>query len=205
MTGLTLQEAAKLVGGHCWSERRAFEILGGWVPEVHDPGAKVALDRHSAHCAWRARQWEDRLPVLGGVSREDLVAAPDGLEGLAEACARAVRAVGEAPPERAAERGAQPEVATVARLAAAYRVVLPRLVSAYRAHLAAATSPADGPTRRSLGMGLADVMEDWAEGETLLQRCLVDTAAVRVAAETVAGLESVLVAPPSRRSDNPNK
>jgi hypothetical protein len=187
-----LQESARLIGGHCWSERRAFEIFGGWVPEVDDPAAKVALDRHSAHCAWRARQWEDRLPVLAGVSREDLVAAPHGLEGLADAAARAV---GGLEPERS-------DVATVARLAGAYRVVLPRLVSAYRVHLAAASPVADGPTRRSLGMGLADAVEDWAEGETLLQRFLVDPVAVRAAAETVTSLESVLLsAPPPLKGD----
>ena len=189
----TWQDAAKLVGAHCWSERRAFEMLGGWVPEVDDAGAKVTLDRHSAHCAWRAQQWEDRLPVGAGICREDLVAPPSApIARMFQAAAGAGGATGRGGAG-GADAGAR--LTTVARLAVAYRVILPRVVIAYRTHLASTSPVADRPTQRSLVMALADSVEDWAEGEGVLQVLLIDTEAVRAAAEAVTGLERLVAEP----------
>ena len=94
-------------------EGRLFEILGGWVASTDDVDAKLLLDRHSQHHAWRADQWWDRLPVLADVDRPALVAAPSpGIGAVAEALAALA---GDVP-----------------RLAGAYRVALPRLVAAYQ-------------------------------------------------------------------------
>jgi hypothetical protein len=171
---LDLHGAGRLVGQHRWLELRVFELAGRWVPETADRPAKLALDRHSGHGAWRAGQWEERLPVLAGVDRAALVEAPD--EGWDRCLEQLV-----ATPE------------PVARLAGLYRVVLPRIAQRYRAHLAASSPVAAGPTRRTLRMVLADVANDRDEGDDVLGALLVDRAAIDVAAASVAQLEAALL------------
>jgi hypothetical protein len=143
----------RLVGSHGWRERRGFETLGRWAQQSSFPPAKLALDRHSQHHAWRAMQWQERLPLLAGADRESLVVAPDpGTEASFEEMSRLE---GDA-----------------ARLAGAYRFALPRLATAYRAHLAEANPLSEGPTIRLLRIFLADVQADWLEGEVVLEAFL---------------------------------
>ncbi len=173
---MLLEEASRRAGGHRWSELRLFEILGGWVASTEDVDAKLLFDRHSQHHAWRAEQWWDRLPVLADVDRDDLVEAPSpGVGAAMEALA-----------------GVQ---ATVARLAGAYRVALPRLVRAYHEHRVEASPVSDGAAIRTLELLLADVSADWREGEVLLQRRLTGATEVEVAAAAVGGLEGLIVTP----------
>jgi hypothetical protein len=169
-----LEESARLAGGHRWVESRLFEILGGWVATTPDVHVKLLFDRHSQHHAWRAGQWWDRLPVLADVERDAYVVAP--YEGVAAAAAVLAGLEG-----------------TVARLAGAYRVALPRLAGAYQGHRLAASGMSDGAAIRTLDLLLPDVAGDWREGEVLLQARLADAAAVDVAAATVARLEGLLV------------
>ena len=177
---LTMEESAARAGYHCWFERRMFAVLGGWVQSVPEPAAKLLLDRHSAHHAWRAAQWWDRLPVLAGVDRDALVVAPDPATG----------AFADALADTAT---------TVARLAGAYRVALPRLSAAYRAHRSSTSPVTDGPTIRVLDLLGPDVEGDWRDGEVLIQQLLTDTAAVEEASATVGRLEAILVAGPTPR------
>jgi hypothetical protein len=171
--GTTLDESARRAGHHLWAEARLFEALGGWVTSTADPDLKLMLDRHSKHCAWRAAQWEERLPVLADVDRGALRRPPS------EAVARAVdRLAGLDSP--------------VARLAGAYRVALPRLWAAYDRHRRAAGEVADGSTLRALAIVSADLGNDWREGELALQDLLADAAAVAEAARAVADLEELL-------------
>jgi hypothetical protein len=171
---LLLEEAARRAGGHRWVEGRLFEILGGWVASTDDVDAKLLLDRHSQHHAWRADQWWDRLPVLADVDRHALVAAPSPR----------IFAVTEALAATAGD---------VPRLAGAYRVALPRLVAAYQEHRLLANPASDGAAIRTLDIVLADVIADWRHGEVLLQRLLNDDQQVVAAADTVANLERLLV------------
>jgi hypothetical protein len=171
---LTLEDSARLAGGHCWLERRLFEVLGGWVESTPQPVAKLLLDRHSGHGAWRAEQWWDRLPVLADVDRESLVEADPA--SLAEV----LRRMAVAPD-------------TVGRLAGAYRFALPRLWNRYARHLALTIPTSDSSTIRTLGMAMADVEADWREGEVVLQDMLGEAGLVRGAADTVAGLETGLL------------
>jgi len=163
------------MGGHCWVELQVFEIAGRWVPETPEAPAKLVLDRHSGHGAWRAAQWEERLPVLAVIDRPALIAPPD---------ARWVRCMNEL----AGLAG------TPARLAGLYRVALPRLAQRYREHLAATSAVADRPTRRTLHMVVADLAGDWAEGSDTVQGLLSDRAAIDAAAAAVAQLESTFLA-----------
>lgn len=150
-----------------------FEIAGGWVASTPEPAVKLMLDRHSQNHAWRAAQWWDRLPVLAGVDRDALVAAPGA---SVEAALGALQALD----------------GTVARLAGAYRVALPRLFAAYTSHRAAASPVSDGATLRTLGIVGPDLASDWGEGEVALQGLLLDEAAVGDAAGAVRGLEALL-------------
>lgn len=173
--GTSLDESARLAGGHQWTESRLFEVLGGWVADTPEPELRLLLDRHSHHCAWRAAQWWDRLPVLADVPRESLCAAP-GPE-----------------VERALQKLAALE-GTPARLAGAYRVALPRLWTSYRRHEEQAGPVADGSTLRTLGIVAADLAADWHEGEAALQETLTQPSNIREAAAASAALEELLVA-----------
>jgi hypothetical protein len=171
-----LAEGARLIGSHRWCEARLFEILGSWVASTPEIEAKLLLDRHGQHHAWRADQWWDRLPVLADVDRDALVvplvphgaAAADYLAGLE---------------------------GTVPRLAAVYRMSLPRLVAAYQHHRSRANPASDAAVIRTLDLLQRDVANDWQEGELLLQDLVTDAEAVYVAAAAVAGLERLIVAP----------
>jgi hypothetical protein len=202
---LTLQESAALVGGHCWVERRLFERLGAWVAPTAWPAAKLALDRHAQHAAWRAAQWWDRLPVLAQVDREALVVAPSSWAGLAGSVLAAAPAapadpVTPADPAPALEAtGAGPDPladatsaggADVARLAVAYRILLPRLAVAYQRHVQLTSAVADGPVVRTLGQALADIRADWAEGEGIVQDLVVDERSVAAASAATARVEA---------------
>jgi hypothetical protein len=171
---LTLEESARLAGGHCWLERRLFEVLGGWVESTPEPAIKLLFDRHSGHHAWRAGQWWDRLPVLADVDRAALVAADRA-----------------SLPEVSQSMAAAP--LTVGRLAGAYRFALPRLWNRYAQHLALTRPTSDGSAMRTLTMVMADVEADWREGEVLLQDMLRNPDLVRLSANTVAWLETGLL------------
>jgi hypothetical protein len=172
--GLTIDESARLVGAHRWFELRLFEVLGGWVGSTPEPEAKLMLDRHSQHHAWRAQQWWDRLPVLADVDRPALVVA-------------------DAPALTAATEALAGAQGTTLRLAGLYRVLLPRLCGRYRQHRSLAAQVSDGSIIRTLDIVTGDVEADWREGELLLQQLLTDSNSVRAAADGVAELESLLL------------
>jgi hypothetical protein len=171
----TLEEAAARAGNHRWFESRLYEITGGWVTTTADVEAKLLLDRHSHHHAWRAQQWWDRLPVLADVDRDRLCGPADARS--ADLVARLARLEG-----------------TVARLAGLGRVALPRLFGSYTSHRRQAGAVADGSIRRTLTIVTADLVADWHEAELVLQDRLDDPAAVQEAAEVVKALEDGLCA-----------
>lgn len=168
-----LEESARLAGTHQWLESRLFEVLGAWAADTESVPLQLMFDRHSRHCAWRAAQWWDRLPVLADVERPAL-------------CAPASPALGHVIDELG--RLSEP----VGRLAGAYRVALPRAWTAYRSHRLVAAEPADGSTIRTLEIVTADLVADWGEGESALQLALADRAAVASSAATVTALEELL-------------
>lgn len=170
---LSLEESARLAGGFCWTERRLFEVVGGWVSTTGDETVKLMLDRHSQHHAWRARQWWERLPVLADMDREALVAPPDaGAGGL-------IGALGDLQP-------------TVRRLAGLYRVVVPRLNAAYRVVKRSADPVADSSLLWIAGIVAAEATSDWLEGEEVLQSLLGTAEAIVEAADVVVRLETML-------------
>ena len=110
--------AARL-GAYCWAEQQLFALLGGWIAEIPEPDVKLAVAEHADHAAWRAQRWYELLP--GAPPGPDaLVVAPAGVDARRWPTARQVAS----GPDR-----------TVEKLAVAYRVLLPRLAAALRAHL----------------------------------------------------------------------
>jgi hypothetical protein len=202
---LTLHQSAAVIGGHCWIERRLFERLGSWAAPSASDAAKLLLDAHSQHAAWRAGQWWDRLPVLAQLDREELVAPDDAWAALvAEAGAAAPAGLQPAAEvagvagSRAGADGAgaaDPGTADVRCLAIAYRVLLPRLAARYERHAAMTTPMADGPVIRTLRQVAADIRFDWAEGEFLLKELISSGAHAAAAAAAVAAAELAVLPP----------
>jgi hypothetical protein len=183
----TLASTAVRLGGWRWVDLRLFEVVGGWAAEVPEPAAKVWLAAAARHHAWRADQWTDRFPRLREFDLAAATVAPDGWEPALAALSGTGRPPGEVP--------------TAARLAGLVRVVLPRLVVGHDALLSALSPEADGALRRTLKMVVADEVDDWRTGESILQALLVDGSVVAQAAAAQATLEATLVPFPGSGAD----
>lgn len=173
-----LHRRAAVLGTWCWLERRLFELLGRWATVEADPTVAVFLADMSARHAWHARVWFDRLPVLADLDPEALVVpAGPGTEAL----------VGGLSAHGDAE-------ATVERLAAVHRCVLPALVVRYREVLAGASPVAEGALHRWGALVVADDLDEWVRGEELLRAATAEQEPLRRALSTQAATEEALLA-----------
>ncbi len=172
MTPLGESTGARRARHFCALERRLFEVLGGWVPSVAEPDVKVLLRTHSFQHAWHASLWAGLLPV----GEDD--------EGSA-----ALR------PEVAAllERVAEPS-GTVERLAGAYRVLLPHLLTTYEGIRQTLQEACDGPVRRVLTLVLADDGDACRTGESLLTGLVGEPAGGANGRRRVGALEAEISA-----------
>ena len=154
----TVEETARRVGHYKWIEMRLFEVLGGWVATVPELDVKLRLGTHCYHHAWHADLWHKRLPELREMNPERLTVAPnDELVAFVDALTE---------PEA-------PEL-TIEKLVGAYRVLIPAKIAAYTYHRNNTSTITDAPTIRSLGFILQDEMDDWRDGEMMLQS-LIET------------------------------
>ena len=174
----SVEETARRVGHYKWTEMRIFELMGGWVATVPELDIKLRLGTHCYHHAWHSELWHKRLPELREMDPERLTAPPN------DAYVAFVQAVGE--PE-ALEL-------TIEKLVGLYRVLLPRLIATYTYHLNNTSTVADAPTIRSLNFCLQDDLEEWREGEMLLQSLLDTPHEIQRAAGHQARLEALVVA-----------
>ncbi|MCU1498807.1 MAG: protein of unknown function transrane [Acidimicrobiales bacterium] len=143
--GLPFAEAAGWVGQACWSELRVHEALTGWLAVEADEGLAATLWVLRAHRAELAELWHRRLPELREFPRQGFVLAGDvGTDGLAVLTEPGT--VGE-------------PVAGTARVAA-LASALTAMAERYRAHLAVAVGPADGPVADTLRLALARTESD---------------------------------------------
>lgn len=173
---LTARETERRVGHYVWLERRRFELLGRGAASVPDPEAKLLLATHARHHAWHASLWEDHLPRRSGPGTTGLVVPGDaGLAACLEAAA-----------------GHDGEASTVEWLVGIYRVVATRAVTAYGRHLDRASPVSDGALVRTCRLVLADQLDDWRQGEAVLQSLLPSGAAVDRAAAHQARLEGLV-------------
>src|SRR3546814_2145320 len=63
---------------------------------------------------------------------------------------------------------------TIEKLVGAYRVLIPAKIAAYTYHLNNTSTITDAPTIRSLKFILQDELDDWRDGEMMLQS-LIET------------------------------
>jgi hypothetical protein len=154
----TVEETARRVGHYKWIEMKLFEALGGWIATVPELDVKMRLGTHCYHHAWHADLWNKRLPELREMNPDRLtVPANDELVAFVDAMTE---------PEG-------PEL-TLEKLVGVYRVLIPHKIAAYTYHRNNTSRITDAPTIRSLGFILQDELEDWREGEMLIQS-LLDT------------------------------
>jgi hypothetical protein len=80
------------------------------------------------------------------------------------------------------------------KLVGVYRVLIPHKIAAYTYHLNSTSQITDAPTIRSLKFALADELEDWRDGEMLLQSLIETEEEVQRAADHQARLEKLMLA-----------
>jgi hypothetical protein len=171
-------ESARRVGNYKWTEMRLFEALGGWVATAPELDVKLVLGRQCYHHAWHAELWNKRLPELREMNTDRLTQpANDQMIAFVDALRE---------PEA-------PEL-TIEKLVGVYRVLLPRKIAAYTFHLNATSRITDAPTIRSLRFILQDEMEDWREGEMLLQSLIQTPEEVERASRRQQELEQLMLA-----------
>jgi hypothetical protein len=154
------------MGAYRWVESRLFEVLGAWALSVPELEVKPVLAAHAREHAWHAELWLDQLPTVEGMTPESLTtSANDGIDAFFVAL-----------------READGPGRTIERLVGTYRVLLPRMIAAYSAHLAAASPVCEGPVIRVLRLVLRDEMEGWSRGEELIQALLGTEQQVRTVA-----------------------
>jgi hypothetical protein len=173
-----VEESARRIGNYKWAEMKLFEALGGWVATVPELDVKMRLGTHCYKHAWHAELWHKRLPELREMNPDRLTKPPN------EALVRFVEALTE--PEA-------PEL-TIEKLVGVYRVLIPRFVAAYTFHLNATSRITDAPTIRSLQFVLQDELDDWRDGEMLIQSLVETPDELRRAAARQANLEALMVA-----------
>jgi len=153
---LTLVETATRVGSYAWFERALFEVIGGWVPTMHDPTdlePKVFFADVASRHAWHAELWAQRLPTLREIDAAALTtAAPAGGRDL-------IAALGE--PGRGVDR-----------LAALSGSVWPRYVATLDAHAGIAAPLADASVLRTLHLVRTDLANDIQAANRLLSTLL---------------------------------
>ena len=174
----TVEETAKRVGHYKWIEMRIFELMGGWVATIPELDVKLRLGTHCYHHAFHSELWHKRLPELREMNPERLTQPPNPemeafVEGLGE-------------PEEAGQ--------TIEKLVGLYRVLLPHLIAAYTFHLNNTSQITDAPTMRSINFCLMDDMDEWREGEMILQSLIETPEEVDRAASHQADLTKLMLA-----------
>ena len=191
---LALEASAALVGEYRWIEHALYRLLGQWVSDMPIAAVQVHLDAQSMRHAWHAELFAERLPVLAG-SDPDAWTLPS-----APTTALFAALSGTTPPASGTGSVAPPIDADVfehpgalPRLAALYRVVLPRLVTSYELHLRVVSPMTDAPVARALRLVLNDEIEDWHSGERLVERLVSRPHDVSAVYGFLQRLEAVVV------------
>lgn len=174
----SVEETARRVGHYKWIEMKLFEAMGGWVATVPELDVKLRLGTHCYHHAWHSELWHKRLPELREMNPERMTAPPnDELVAFVDALTE---------PEA--------QELTIEKLVGVYRVLIPRIVAAYTYHLNNTSTITDAPTIRSLNFCLQDDMDEWREGEMLIQSLIETPEEVERASAHQARLELLMLA-----------
>lgn len=174
----SVEETARRVGNYKWIEMRIFELMGGWVATVPELDIKLRLGTHCYHHAFHSELWHKRLPELREMNPDRLTLPPNPeMEAFVQALGTP-----EAPNE------------TIEKMVGLYRVLLPNLIAAYTYHLNNTSTITDSPTIRSLNFCLQDDMEEWREGEMIIQSLLTSEDDVARAAAQQVNLTNLMIA-----------
>lgn len=174
----TVEDTALRVGHYKWIEMRIFELMGGWVATIPELDVKLRLGTHCYHHAFHSELWHKRLPELREMNPERLTQPPNAeMEAFIEALGA---------PEEPGQ--------TIEKLVGLYRVLLPHLIAAYTYHMNNTSQITDAPTIRSINFCLMDDMEEWREGEMILQSLIETPDEVDRAAGHQAALTKLIVA-----------
>ncbi len=151
VTWRTIDQLARRVGGYCWWEHRLFELTGRWASGTgDDPEIRVLFSQMSARHGAVSLQWRDRLPARAGVDVTALVVAPSRADADALTLLEG-------------------QSDDLLRLGGLIEVVLPRLHSAYRAHLRQASAVSEGPVIEVLRDTAAAGDREIGQGQALLR------------------------------------
>lgn len=161
--------SANRVGHYRWLEAALFEVLGQWSAEVGPDEARIVFRESSYHHAWHVQLWDERLSALGVADPSPLTVPPGGGGSALMADLRSMGFAEAGPFPGTGPVTTGGLLAAAERLAAVFRVVLPRLLTACGAHLSAASPVSDGPLLRVLRIVVADLTSDWLRGELALE------------------------------------
>lgn len=150
----SITDIARIAGRFAWLEDRIADVTGAWVASIDHSDARLVFGSRSHTHAWHAELWKARIPELR---------ATDALAHVAPASP----ALSDFIDRLAAADS------TVERMVGTYRVLLPRLVTAYALLLRETNEVIDAPTVRTLRLVLEDTREEVREGEVVL-RSLAD-------------------------------
>lgn len=174
----TVEETASRVGHYKWIEMKLFEALGGWIATVPELDVKLRLGTHCYHHAWHAELFHKRLPELREMNPDRLtLPANDELVAFVDAMTE---------PEGKSE--------TIEKLVGVYRVLIPRKIAAYTFHMNNTSTITDAPTIRTLKLVLQDELEDWRDGEMMIQSLIESPEEVQRASDHQAALEKLMLA-----------
>ena len=171
----TVEQTAVRVGHYKWLEMKLFEALGGWIATVPEIDIKTKLGTHCYHHAWHAELWHKRLPELREMNQDRLTSAPEGVDAFMDAVV-------------------EPEAKdlTIEKLVGVYRVLIPHKIAAYTYHRNNTSKITDAPTIRTIELAMHDEMEDWREGEMMLQSLISTEDEVSRAGKRQIELETLL-------------
>jgi len=168
---LSAEEGARRVRIFRQVEKRLSELLEKWAGTVTEPHLQTTLKRHARHADWHAMLFHHALADSDGSDTEDNDAT-SFLDAIA-----APKGDGE----------------TIELLTGVYRVLIPRLITAYTYYQRAIGTEDSDADWRWLDMILKDHLDAIRDGELSLQSVLVSDAEVERSANRRAELESQMV------------
>jgi hypothetical protein len=148
----TVEESVERIVNYRWAQQHVSAALGGWVATIPELDVKSMLGPHCYQHAWHADLWRLRLPELKEANEDRAEPPNDAFVTFMDELT-------------SPEEGDQ----TIEKLVGIYRVMVPHLLAVYTFHQKVTSDIVDAPTVRILGFMLADLHNQIAEGEMMIQ------------------------------------
>ena len=168
-----IEDLARTAGHAAWIEQALFQVLGRAATSIAETSLRPMLADHANQHVWHADLWSERQPAVAHLLADDLTTpATPGLATLVDRLAASTDALDV--------------------LVGVYRVVLPRLVTAYARVFESSDAAVDAPTVRVLTLVLADEAAAWRAGEAAVQTLITDADRAGRAATAQQTYESLI-------------